>query len=285
MGTVDTQKLNLFFERAGTIKLTRRNSNGVLSTDPKDIYISNERIVKSVTQSVSKEMTEIMSGNSPFPADVRPKKLGATFDVGLNSFDRQLFRFATGAEITEAVDGSIGMVDKHIIPADGVLVLPFALSSVDGIVVKGATEEVNYTKVEASPVTAGSFSASMATNAITFAVADAGKQVLVNAMYKGNTSADVLAKTPKDATYQLELIGKVGAMQGEVYEMSDHITVDSVKFKGEIKPPAKQLEVADWTLSFDAVEPTGDKVVTWTYVKKDALEAFTAPPVPPENTP
>lgn len=278
MATVDATQLNLLFEEAGTIKLTKRNPNGTLSTDSRDIYISNSRIVKSVTQSVSKEMTDIMSGNSRFPVDVRPKKLGATFDVGLNAFDRQLFRFATGAGLTDAADGSIGMVEKYVIPTDGVLVLPFALSTIDGIVVKGTTEEVNYIKSDTTPTVAGSFSASLTTNALTFAVADAGKQVLVNVSYKGGTSMDVLAKTPRADTYQLEVIGKVGTMQGASDEMYDHITVDSVKFKGEIKPPAKQLEVADWTVSFDAVEPTGKTVVTWTYVKKSALQAFTPTP-------
>lgn len=270
-----TERKNLIFERAGGLKLTKRDSSGRLSKDAKEIYISNERIVQSIGYSFSKEANPIDSGNSNYPVDIRVTKIGSKVDIGLNAYDRQLFRFGMGATLKEEEVGFIGISERYAIPQDGVITLENVLSTVESIAVKGATDDILYTMTDTVTKT-GEYKVDLDTNTITFDAADAGKSVLIYAEFVAETTSDIMEKIPKDTTYQLEVLGKVGQIKGATDEMLDHLIFDSVKFSGELKPPQRTAKSEAWTVSFELVEPTGNKAMEWKYAEKAAIKKFAA---------
>lgn len=261
-----SQPLNLFFEKAGIFILTPRNADGSLVTDSSQIYVSNDRVVKSIQYTASKETTDIESGNSSYPVDSRVKKNTGKLEVTLNAFDRQLYRFATGAKIEEVANGYITIANNYTISETGEIVFENQLYAAGKVVVKASTTEKTYTQATGDTPTSDEYKVDTAGNKLVFNASEKGKVVVVVADFEGETTADIIGKVPGNTAYQLKVIGKVGQMKATSEEMLDNIIFDSVKFDGEIKPPARQNEAAKWSVSFTTVEPVGNNVMEWKYI-------------------
>jgi hypothetical protein len=271
------QPINLIFERAGTLMLTRRTASGVLSTNPADIYVTNKKIVKSINGSVSKTTYDIESGNSVYPADTRTEKTEGKFNLTLNAYDRQLYRFATGAVLEEVTSNAtfdiIGI--EYVVPstAPHKIVLPYVAKKIISIADYDNGEQLSSTT---DSVGAGKYKFTEATNDIEFHTDMAGRKVVVSYTASASeTSSDVLLATPVDYTYELKTYTEVSKLNGEIGTQLQLTIIDSVKFDGDITPPEKKNQAGDWSVSFKIVEPFGNKAVETKYVEATKLTAFT----------
>jgi len=274
MGTV-TQPINLLFEKAGTIMLRARTSSGPLSTLPEDTYIANSPIVKSISASMSKEMYDIETGNSMYPADKRPKKVTGKVSVKLNSFDRQLHRFATGATLVETSTGAVFPIvgAEYVVPtATQAIVLPYTVDSIIAIKVYETGEALTVTE---NTVATGQYSFETAENLLTFFSDMTGKKIVISYNAKASkTSSDVISSTPVDRTYEVTIMGEATTLKGAAGSQFSAIVFDSLKFEGEIKPPERTNQAGDWDISLEMVEPYGTKPVEFKYVEKTDLTVF-----------
>lgn len=278
MANVVKQPINIIFEKAGTLMLRKRATSGVLSTASDDIYVANEAIIKSIKGSMSKEMTDIETGNSIYPADKRPKKVTGKFDVTMNAFDRQLHRFATGATkvdtTTNATFPLIGI--EYVVPnaTPYEIILPYSVSSI--MAIKDYETGVGLTQAATTGTAAtGEYDFVTATNKITFNADMAGKKVTISYMAKASeTSSDVIAASPIDNTYELIVMGDCTNLKGASGAQASAVIFDSVKFTGDITPPERSNTPGDWSVSMEIVKPFGDKAIEYKYVDKTKLTAY-----------
>lgn len=280
MADVVTQPINLLYEKAGTFMLRARTSTGVLSTSLDDVYVANSPIVKTIKGSMTKEMYDIDTGNSVYPADKRAQKVTGKFDVTLNAFDRQLHRFATGATKVDTTTGAtfpIVGVD-YVVPEGDTqtLVLPYEVDSITAIKVYSTGEALTETT---ETIATGQYTFTEATNLLTFFTDMAGEKITVSYVAKASaTSSDIVSKTPVDKTYELTTMGEASTLKGAAGTQNQAVIFDSVKFSGDITPPEKTNKAGDWSISMEMVEPYGDKPIEYKYVEKTALTVFTPAP-------
>lgn len=271
---IKAQGCNLIFERAGVFKLHKRNSDGKLSTNPNDVYVSNKPIVKSVTTSTGKESYDIETGNSIYPADTRATKVNGTVAVVMNSYDRQLYRFATGMSYEENTEDATISIVGEIYTVDttaGTIKLPYKVATDTMIIVKDYDTNMPITLAEET-ASEGSYTFDESTSTLTFAEADKGRRVTVS--YEAQctaTSTDYLGATPVDNTYEMTIYSDIAQLKGALGTQKEAIIYDSVKFDGDVSAPPKQLQAGDFTINLKIVEATGDKVVKHTYVNADDL--------------
>lgn len=274
MATTTPQVCNLIFERAGVFMLRKRSADGTLSTNPADIYVSNRPIVKSITTTTGKESYDIETGNSIYPADTRATKVNGTVAVVLNSYDRQLHRFATGMLYEENTENaSVKIVGaEYTVDTTGKVTLPYKVVANSEIFIKDYSTNMPIEKTETT-ATEGQFT--FADNVITFHESMKGKKVTITYEAESNaTSTDYLGATPVDNTYEMTIFSEIANLKGALGTQTETVVFDSVKFDGDISAPPKQLQAGDYTVNLKIVEATGDKVVKYTYSNKDELKKF-----------
>lgn len=271
---IKAQGCNLIFERAGVFKLHKRNSDGKLSTNPNDIYVSNKPIVKSITTSTGKESYDIETGNSIYPADTRATKVNGTVAVVMNSYDRQLYRFATGMSYEENTENATISIVGEVYTVDaqaGTIKLPYKVAADSVIIVKDYDTNMPITKADEA-TTAGTFTFDESTATLTFADDDKGRRVTVSYEAMCNaTSTDYLGATPVDNTYEMTIYSDIAQLKGALGTQKEAIIYDSVKFDGDVSAPPKQLQAGDFTINMKIVEATGDKVVKHIYVNTEDI--------------
>lgn len=271
---IKAQGCNLIFERAGVFKLHKRNSDGKLSTNPNDIYVSNNPIVKSITTSTGKESYDIETGNSIYPADTRATKVNGTVAVVMNSYDRQLYRFATGMSYEENTENATISIVGEVYTVDaqaGTIKLPYKVAADSIIIVKDYDTNMPITKADEA-TTAGTFTFDESTATLTFADDDKGRRVTVSYEAMCNaTSTDYLGATPVDNTYEMTIYSDIAQLKGALGTQKEAIIYDSVKFDGDVSAPPKQLQTGDFTINMKIVEATGDKVVKHIYVNTEDI--------------
>lgn len=271
---IKAQGCNLIFERAGVFKLHKRNSDGKLSTNPNDIYVSNKPIVKSITTSTGKESYDIETGNSIYPADTRATKVNGTVAVVMNSYDRQLYRFATGMSYEENTENATISIVGEVYTVDaqaGTIKLPYKVAADSIIIVKDYDTNLPITKADEA-TTAGTFTFDESTATLTFADDDKGRRVTVSYEAMCNaTSTDYLGATPVDNTYEMTIYSDIAQLKGALGTQKEAIIYDSVKFDGDVSAPPKQLQAGDFTINMKIVEATGDKVVKHIYVNTEDI--------------
>lgn len=280
MANTVKQPINIIFEKAGTIMLRKRAASGVLSTNADDIYVANEAIIKSIKGSMSKEMTDIETGNSIYPADKRPKKVTGKFDITMNAFDRQLHRFATGAtKIDTTADATFPLIGiEYIVPSQSPyeITLPYAVSSI--MAIKDYENGIGLTATaSAGTPAAGEYDFTTASNKIAFNADMAGKKITISYIAKATeTSSDVIAASPVDNTYELIIMGDCTNLKGASGSQASAVIFDSVKFTGDITPPERTNQHGDWSVSMEIVKPFSDKAIEYKYVDKTKLTTFAA---------
>lgn len=271
---IKAQGCNLIFERAGVFKLHKRNSDGKLSTNPNDIYVSNKPIVKSITTSTGKESYDIETGNSIYPADTRATKVNGTVAVVMNSYDRQLYRFATGMSYEENTENATISIVGEVYTVDaqaGTIKLPYKVAADSIIIVKDYDTNMPIEKADEA-TTAGTFTFDESTATLTFAEDDKGRRVTVSYEAMCNaTSTDYLGATPVDNTYEMTIYSDIAQLKGALGTQKEAIIYDSVKFDGDVSAPPKQLQAGDFTINMKIVEATGDKVVKHIYVNTEDI--------------
>lgn len=271
---IKAQEVNLLFERAGVFMLRKRLSDGSISKDPADTYVSNKPIVKSITSSTGKESYDIETGNSIYPADTRATKVNGTLAVVMNSFDRQLFRFATGMKYEENTENATITIIGEIYTVDneaGTIKLPYKVAENSEIIVKDYATNMPITVTEET-ATESTFTFDNTTSTLTFADANKGKRVTVtyDAMCTA-TSTDYLSATPVDNSYELRIYSDIANLKGPLGRQKGCVICDSVKFDGDVSEPPRQLQAGDFTINLKIVEATGDKVLRYIYVNDDDL--------------
>lgn len=276
-----TQKRNLLFERAGTIMLRRRLSSGIITTDKSEIYIANKPSIKEIGFSVSKEMQNIDSGNSIYPADIRPIKIGTKMAITMNAFDRQLFRFGAGMSYVETTENAYATIigEEHIIDASlgTIAITDKTVKSTGLIEIKDYATGMPYAAASGGTPSENEYAFASATNTFTFNAADKGRKVILSYdALASSTSEDYMSATPVDYTYEMTIAGPVASFGTATDEQYSVMVFDSVKFSGEISPPKRANQSSDWTVNFEITEPFGTKALDMKYVNKADFTAFSA---------
>mgnify|MGYP001206385853 CR=1 FL=1 len=278
---MSVQKRNLLFERAGTLMLRRRLSSGLITTDNAEIYVANKPSIKEMSFSVSKEMQNIDSGNSNYPADIRPIKTGTKLAITMNAFDRQLFRFAAGMQYRETTSNAYATIigEEHVIDAtEGTVAITDKTVKANGLmVIKDYATGMPYATASGDTPSENEYAFASATNTFTFNDADKGKKVIISYdALAGSTSEDYMSATPVDYTYEAIIMAPVGAFGTATDEQYNTMVLDSVKFSGEISPPKRANQSSDWTINLEITEPFGTDALTMKYVNKADFTAFSA---------
>lgn len=196
--------------------------------DPTKIIAFTDLQDLSVESSSSKE--DITAGNKAFPIASFPKDQSLKISATNATFDSALMEYLDGAGVAKGATLVRDVLDVAI-PADGVVTLPETI--VGDVYVSGFTKS-------ATTATAGQFTVS--DNEVTFAVADAGKEVAI--VYSFNTGAEAVEYSVKAGAtskpFRLDYIFPIYDKNSE-HVANGHITLFKAQCTSGFKIDTKHM--------------------------------------------
>lgn len=245
----------IVFNRSGKFRLTKYDGCGKLKNGEKSSF--RHGAVMRATPSISFSTTNIESGNSNFPSQIRVTGTTGTVAVELSYYPPDLHAFVLGNETVKETDVLVRAIDveRTIDDATYTVTLEHPVS-VSGYVEVVGIDNNSYTEVSGSPAL-GQFSVSADT--LTFSSADAGKPVFITHDYSVDTAyVKEQGKNDAPAVMQLEIdTDSTVEMGGQMYDV--YMVWDKVMLQDGLTPPPIDKAPGTHTLTFGILEPRGGK--------------------------
>lgn len=266
--TTKTLNKDLVFPKAGHFMLQKFDANGIL--DPANFYLSSHGIVKSIKRATTITSNGLADGNSAYDAKEYATKEETILTISLSTYDPELEAFLKGIELKETASDIASALEFATIPDDGILVLSKKVKDANfKLFVKDKFG--NIFAVATETPTTGQYSVAVTTDeaAITFAVADKGKEVFIVYDAKFTTVSKMeYAETPKLVPMQATIIGETSDYD-EKQTYTTNIVIDKSTLNGGINPPDQTNDpTGGWEIALKTGKPrAGKKPVTIVFAK------------------
>jgi len=178
----------LVINRPGYVLFTPVKADGSLD---KASAIRNTAKINTITITNSKTKTDIADGNDFYPAGDRVTAITGTVAIEFTTVDPAIWAMCSGTELTDTTDDTmLFLYDAQKIGSDGTIKVP-DIYVTDGFVKITGSDGTEYEMVSTGTPTTGEFSIKAATDSttITFAAADAGKNVTISMEAKATTTS------------------------------------------------------------------------------------------------
>ena len=242
----------IVFNKAGKFMLTKFKDGKPDALKPASCFFRNG-VVQQITPNISINGTPIPDGNSLWDAANLDTGIEGTIAVQLGYMPTELYAFIMGDTSEKNKTLDFPYVDEeHTIPSTSPYTVKLkGTPTSDGVMVV----DVHNTAFADTGTGTGTYS--LATDTLTFDVADAGKAVYVS-YYVSKSSVERfgLPKTPVRPAYQLVVVGEAVGEDDTLYEVAT--TVDRCKVLGNINPPSQGGTPEPITITFTILKPRGD---------------------------
>ncbi len=257
----------LVFPVAGHFILIPYNDKG--KPDMTRAYCSNNGVVVSIARDMTLNTTDLPDGNSPYPAAKYVTTQEGTLTYVLSTYDPELEALVSGAKYKDGSpsdNADMWVIHNTSIPASTPYEITFdegkQPKSIDNISITdtfGNNFEATAGGAGAlakGALTAGQFSYDSSTKKITFAEADAGKDIGITYSYAGKEIVSVeYQENPKITTFMAIVIGETKD-KDETSSQRVNVVVDRCTVSGAVTPPtASNDPTTGWTLTTNVLKP------------------------------
>lgn len=249
-----TLSQELIYKKAGTFILIPY-TNGV--PDKSKQYVE-AGVVDAIRKTKSTTTVDMNDGNDTYPAHTYVTNEVVGYDITLNTYSPKLdamlhgYAYLTGTN----ADNSMEAIVKHNIGTDALDLTdtpPISVGDVPQIFVSDHDGTV-FTSTTSDP-SAGQFKFDTTAKTVTFASADAGKEVVVDVIYQGSDVVQIQApETPTLPVFQAVIIGDVSS-KDESQKYRTVSTIDRVSVANVTLPNQSNQPGGAWTLSLNAKKP------------------------------
>lgn len=249
-----TLSQELIYKQAGTFILIPY-TNGV--PDKSKQYVETG-VVDTIRKTKATTTVDMNDGNDTYPAHTYVTNEAVGYDINLNTYSPKLdamlhgYAYLTGTD----ADSSMETIVKHNIGTDALDLTDTSPISVGGVpqVFVSDHDGTVFTSTTAVP-SAGQFKFDTTAKTVTFASADAGKEVVVDVIYQGTNVVQVQApETPTLPVFQAVILGDVCSKdEGQQYRTVS--TIDRVSVANVTLPNQSNQPGGAWTLSLNAKKP------------------------------
>lgn len=249
-----TLSQELIYKKAGTFILIPY-TNGV--PDKSEQYVE-AGVVDAIRKTKATTTVDMNDGNDTYPAHTYVTNEVVGYDINLNTYSPRLdamlhgYAYLTGTD----VDNSMEAIVKHNIGTDALDLTYTPPISVGGVpqVFVSDHEGTVFTSTSSAPTT-GQFKFDGTAKTVTFASADAGKEVVVDVIYQGTNVIQIQApETPTLPVFQAVIIGDVSS-KDESQKYRTVSTIDRVSVANVTLPNQSNQPGGAWTLSLNAKKP------------------------------
>jgi len=249
-----TLSQELIYKKAGTFILIPY-TNGV--PDKSKQYVE-AGVVDTIRKTKATTTVDMNDGNDTYPAHTYVTNEVVGYDITLNTYSPKLdamlhgYTYLTGTD----ADSSMETIVKHNIGTDALDLTdtpPISVGDVLQIFVSDHDGTV-FTSTTSDP-SAGQFKFDTSAKTVTFASADAGKEVIVDVIYQGDNVVQIQApETPTLPVFQVVILGDVcSANESQQYRTVS--TIDRVSVANVTLPNQSNQPGGSWTFSLNAKKP------------------------------
>lgn len=253
MGNILKTKGGFVIDRPGNVLFVPVKADGALDFAN---AIRNTAVINTITVTNSKTKTEIPDGNAFYPAGDRVTAITGTVAIDFSTVDPAIWAMCSGTQLKEtATDTMLKIYDYQKIGEDGTIELSEKYKANAMIKVVG-TDGTEFEKVEEEGTPeAGEFKVSVAENktTVTFAAADAGKDVAITMMTEAKTISYSQGRTAMK--YHKIIIDTEYSTLNDTEKLPVNVTISQASVSGDMVDSLQKDPSATKTLTFNMYAP------------------------------
>ena len=253
MGSILKTKGGLVIDRPGNVLFVPVTAAGVLDYAN---AVRNTAVINTITVTNSKTKTEIPDGNNFYPAGDRVTAIAGTVAIEFSTVDPTIWSMCSGNEVVNTTnDTMLKIYDYDKISESNTIELLDQYKT-DGFVQVIGSDGTIYEKVtgETAPE-AGEFKIAYANDktTVTFAAADAGKDVAISMMVVAKTMS--YSQGRKAMKYHKIIIDTEYSTLNDTEKIPVNIEISQASVSGDMVDALQKDPSATKTLTFNMYAP------------------------------
>lgn len=255
MGNILKTKGGFVIDRPGNVLFVPVKADGSLDYPN---AIRNTAVINTITVTNSKTKTEIQDGNAFYPAGDRVTAITGTVAIDFSTVDPAIWAMCSGTELkSTTTDTMLKIYDYMKISESGTIELAEKYKT-DAMVQIIGTDGTVYEKVESTATPdAGEFKISVDSSTskttITFATADAGKDVAITMMTEAKTFSYSQGRT--SMKYHKIIIDTEYSTLNDTEKLPVNVTISQASVSGDMVDSLQKDPSATKTLTFNMYAP------------------------------
>lgn len=253
MGNILKTNGGLVIDRPGNVLFVPVKSDGSLNYVD---AIRNTAKINTITVTNSKTKTEIPDGNSFYPAGDRVTAITGTVAIDFSTVDPAIWAMCSGTSLTNKTGDTMLKIYDYQKISEAAKIETTDKYKTDGFVQVIGTDGTVYEKVTGeTELKTGEFKIAYETNktTITFAAADAGKDVAVSMLTEADTVS--YSQGRKAMKYHKIIIDTEYSTLNDTQKIPVNITISQASVSGDMVDSLQKDPSATKTLTFNMYAP------------------------------